>query len=45
MSEHEQRPSEDEQVEREETIDDLDVPEEQKDDIAGGAAKKMTDKV
>jgi hypothetical protein len=37
MSEHEQRPSEDEQAERNETVEDLDVPEEQLDDVAGGA--------
>jgi hypothetical protein len=39
MSEHEQRPAEDEQLERDDTIEDLDVPEEQRDDVAGGVRK------
>jgi hypothetical protein len=39
MSEHEQMPKDDEQDERAETIDDLDVPENQQDDVAGGYAK------
>ncbi len=37
MSEHEQQPKSDEQDERAETIDDLDVPEKQQDDVAGGS--------
>jgi hypothetical protein len=36
MSEHEQFPTEDEQ-DRDEQVEDLDVPEEQQDDVAGGA--------
>jgi hypothetical protein len=36
VSEHEQRSTEDEQVDRDETVEDLDVPETQQDDIAGG---------
>ncbi len=39
MSEHEQMPKDDEQDERAETIDDLDVPEKQQDDVAGGFSK------
>ncbi len=36
MSEHENRPRDDEESESEKTIDDLDVPEEQSADVAGG---------
>lgn len=44
MSEHEQKPPEQEQAERgEETIEDLDVPEGQRGDVAGGLKVKMTD--
>lgn len=39
MSEHENMPREDEQSEREETVEDLDVPEGQRDDVAGGRNK------
>ena len=39
MSEHEQMPKDDEQDERAETVDDLDVPEKQQDDVAGGFSK------
>lgn len=38
MSEHEQRPNEDEQGERDETVEDLDMPESDSDDVTGGAA-------
>jgi hypothetical protein len=38
MSEHEQRPSKDEETEREETVQDLEAPEEQAEDVTGGKA-------
>ncbi len=36
MTEHENMPLEDEQAEGDQTIEDLDVPEGQDDDVAGG---------
>ena len=39
MSEHEH--TEPQPDERDETVDDLDVPEEQQDDVAGGASWKV----
>lgn len=42
LSEHEQRRDEDEKVERDETIEDLDVPDEQSKDVGGGKVT-MTD--
>jgi hypothetical protein len=37
MSEYEQSPREGEETEREETVEDLDVPEGQDEDVTGGA--------
>jgi hypothetical protein len=36
MSEREQGPSEDDETERDETVQDLDVPESQGEDVTGG---------
>jgi hypothetical protein len=36
MSEREQKPSEDDETEREETVQDLDVPEGHGEDVTGG---------
>ena len=41
MSEHEQKPA-DEEIEASETVEDLEVPEGQAQDVAGGQVK-MTD--
>lgn len=43
MSEHENKPREDEGLEREETVDDLDVPEEQGGDVSGGLKRGVDD--
>ncbi len=39
MGDHQQTPKGDEQNEREEGVEDLDVPENQRDDVAGGSNK------
>jgi hypothetical protein len=39
MSEYEQSPREGEETDREETVEDLDVPEGQDESVSGGAAK------
>ncbi len=39
MGDHQQTPKGDEQNEREEAVEDLEVPEGQQDDVAGGSNK------